>query len=92
MLGFLTGIEANHKQLEKASTGQEVCVKIEPVPGEAPKLYGRHFTDKDLLVSRVSTFYYYSEQTLFEVFYVLTLSRFFCFAFQFSDTLRLVQI
>ena len=77
MLGFLTGIEANHKQLERASTGQEVCVKIEPVPGEAPKLYGRHFTYEDLLVSRVCTFYYYFEQSLFEVYFVLTLSTFF---------------
>ena len=74
MLGFLTGIEANHKQLEKASAGQEVCVKIEPVPGEAPKLYGRHFTYEDLLVSRVSRFYYYFEETVFEIFYLLTLS------------------
>ena len=88
MLGFLTGIEANHKQLERASTGQEVCVKIEPVPGEAPKLYGRHFTYEDLLVSRVCTFYYYFEQSLFEVYFVLTLSTFFWFAFQFSDVLR----
>lgn len=88
MLGFLTGIEANHKQLERASTGQEVCVKIEPVPGEAPKLYGRHFTYEDLLVSRVCTFYYYFEQSLFEVYFVLTLSTFFWFAFQFSDALR----
>jgi len=54
MIGFVTGIEANHKQLEKANQGQEVCVKIEPSPGEAPKLYGRHFTHEDLLVSKVN--------------------------------------
>jgi hypothetical protein len=28
-------------------------VKIDAVPGEAPKLYGRHFDDTDLLISRV---------------------------------------
>ena len=53
MIGFVTGMEANHKQLEKAACGQEVCVKIDAVPGEAPKLYGRHFTHEDLLVSKV---------------------------------------
>ncbi|XP_047126991.1 eukaryotic translation initiation factor 5B isoform X1 [Hydra vulgaris] len=54
MIGFVTGIEANHKQQEKAATGQEVCVKIDAVPGEAPKLYGRHFTHEDLLVSKIT--------------------------------------
>lgn len=54
MIGFATGIEANHKQLEKATTGQEVCVKIDSVPGEAPKLYGRHFTHEDMLCSRIT--------------------------------------
>ena len=48
----MTGIEANHKTMEKASTGQEVCVKIEAV-GDAPKMYGRHFTHEDLLMSKV---------------------------------------
>ena len=49
-IGFITGLEANHKQIEKADTGLEVCCKIEPIPGEAPKLYGRHFTHEDVLV------------------------------------------
>eukprot|EP00111_Clytia_hemisphaerica_P004565 TCONS_00013108-protein len=53
-IGFVTGIEANHKQLEKAQTGQEVCVKIDAVPGEAPKLFGRHFTDEDIMCSRIN--------------------------------------
>lgn len=56
MIGFVTGLEANHKQLEKVSSGTEVCVKIDSVPGEAPKLYGRHFTHEDVLVSRVSVY------------------------------------
>lgn len=29
-------------------------MKIEPIPGEAPKMYGRHFEATDMLVSKVS--------------------------------------
>lgn len=50
----MTSIEANHKQLESARKGQEVCLKIEPIPGETPKMYGRHFDETDMLVSKVS--------------------------------------
>jgi translation initiation factor 5B len=50
----VTGIETNHKPAEKATKGMEVCVKIEPIPGEAPKMYGRHFDETDLLISKVS--------------------------------------
>lgn len=32
----------------------EVCLKVEPIPGEPPKMYGRHFDYTDLLVSKVS--------------------------------------
>ncbi|RMX39251.1 hypothetical protein pdam_00018988, partial [Pocillopora damicornis] len=53
-IGVLTGIEANHKPLTEARKGMEVCVKIESPPGEAPKMYGRHFDDTDLLVSKIS--------------------------------------
>lgn len=37
-----------------AKKGEEVCVKIEAVPGEAPKMFGRHFDETDLLISKVS--------------------------------------
>lgn len=47
-------IERNHEQVDLAKTGEEVCIKIENTTGEAPKLYGRHFTHEDTLVSRVS--------------------------------------
>ena len=57
-VGVVTGIEANHKPLHEARKGMEVCVKIEPIPGEAPKMYGRHFDHTDLLVSKVSEFQY----------------------------------
>ncbi|XP_052861683.1 eukaryotic translation initiation factor 5B [Anopheles cruzii] len=53
-LGVVTSIEANHKQLETARKGQEVCIKIEPIPGETPKMFGRHFDETDLLVSKIS--------------------------------------
>lgn len=53
-LGMVTSIEYNHKSVESARKGQEVCIKIEPIPGEAPKMFGRHFEAKDFLVSKVS--------------------------------------
>ena len=39
--------------MDSARKGDEVCVKIEAVPGEAPKMFGRHFDETDLLISRV---------------------------------------
>ena len=53
-IGIVTGLEANHKPLESARKGMEVCIKIEPTPGDTPKLYGRHFDHTDLLVSKVN--------------------------------------
>ena len=35
----------------------QVCIKIEAPGGDAPKMFGRHFDDKDLLMSRVSDFF-----------------------------------
>lgn len=37
-----------------AKTGDEVCIKIENTTGDAPKLYGRHFTAEDPLVSKIT--------------------------------------
>lgn len=53
-LGMVTSIEYNHKPVESARKGQEVCVKIEPIPGETPKMFGRHFDEKDFVISKVS--------------------------------------
>lgn len=53
-LGIVTSIENNHKPVETARKGQEICIKIEPIPGEAPKMFGRHFDEKDLLVSKIT--------------------------------------
>lgn len=53
-IGIVTSIESNHKQIESARKGQEICIKIEPIPGESPKMFGRHFDADDMLVSKVS--------------------------------------
>ncbi|XP_071846279.1 eukaryotic translation initiation factor 5B-like [Apostichopus japonicus] len=53
-IGVVSSVEANHKQVESARKGQEVCVKIENVGGDAPKMYGRHFDANDMLVSKIS--------------------------------------
>lgn len=52
-IGVITSIELNHKTIDCAKKGQEVCVKIEPIPGESPKMYGRHFEATDMIVSKV---------------------------------------
>ena len=46
-------MQHNNKDVDTATKGMEVCIKIEPVPGEAPKMFGRHFTEEDLLISKV---------------------------------------
>ena len=53
-LGIVASIENNHKAVPTARKGLEVCVKIEPVPGETPKMFGRHFDENDMLLSKVS--------------------------------------
>lgn len=56
-IGIVTSIENNHKPVETARKGMEVCIKIEPIPGESPKMFGRHFDEKDFLVSKVSVWF-----------------------------------
>ncbi|KAI9587632.1 hypothetical protein GQX74_003478 [Glossina fuscipes] len=53
-IGVVTSIEMNHKQIESARKGQAICIKIEPISGESPKMYGRHFDATDELVSKIS--------------------------------------
>ncbi|KAM4701028.1 eukaryotic translation initiation factor 5B isoform 2-T2 [Discoglossus pictus] len=53
-IGIVTSIEINHKQVDVAKKGQEVCIKIEPIPGESPKMFGRHFEATDFLVSKIN--------------------------------------
>ena len=52
-VGVVSTLEVNHKQVDIARKGEEVCIKIESTGGDAPKLYGRHFDLTDLLVSKV---------------------------------------
>ncbi|KAM4601684.1 eukaryotic translation initiation factor 5B [Polymixia lowei] len=53
-IGIVTSIEVNHKTVDSAKKGQEICVKIEPIPGESPKMYGRHFEATDIIVSKIT--------------------------------------
>uniref|UniRef100_A0A1I8J639 IF-2 domain-containing protein n=2 Tax=Macrostomum lignano TaxID=282301 RepID=A0A1I8J639_9PLAT len=53
-LGRVESLELNHKKVEEARRGAELCIKIAALPGDAPKMYGRHFDHNDLLMSRVS--------------------------------------
>ncbi|KAJ8253477.1 hypothetical protein GJAV_G00213380 [Gymnothorax javanicus] len=53
-IGIITSIEINHKPVDVAKKGQEICVKIEPIPGESPKMYGRHFEATDIIVSKIT--------------------------------------
>ena len=52
-IGRVVSIENNHKPVEVAKKGTEVCIKVDPIPGDAPKMLGRHFDENDLLVSKV---------------------------------------
>ncbi|KAE9550492.1 hypothetical protein FO519_006294 [Halicephalobus sp. NKZ332] len=54
LLGTVASIEKNHENVDLAKAGDEVCVRIENTTGEAPRLYGRHFTHQDMLVSRIT--------------------------------------
>ncbi|KAE8625574.1 hypothetical protein XENTR_v10006323 [Xenopus tropicalis] len=53
-IGIVTSIEINHKSVDMAKKGQEVCIKIEPIPGESPKMFGRHFEATDFLISKIT--------------------------------------
>merc|ERR1712013_359464 len=53
-LGICTSLQKNEQDVDVAKKGDEVCVKIENPGGDAPKMYGRHFDENDLLISRIS--------------------------------------
>ena len=50
---MVSSLEVNHKPVELARKGTEVCIKVSPSGGEAPRLLGRHFEQTDLLISKV---------------------------------------
>ncbi|KAH0587010.1 hypothetical protein H2248_005829 [Termitomyces sp. 'cryptogamus'] len=56
-LGKITSLEINHKThdiVKKAQAGAGVAVKIEHAVYESAKMYGRHFDDKDEILSLIS--------------------------------------
>jgi len=53
-LGAISSIEHNNKEQETAKKGDEICVKIENPGGDAPKMFGRHFDETDILTSKIS--------------------------------------
>lgn len=53
-IGIVTSLEYDHKPVDLAKKGVDVCIKIEPMPGHTPKLFGRHFDETDILVSKIS--------------------------------------
>jgi len=54
-LGRVTSLERDKKAIEKASAGDQVAVKITPQsPDESARMFGRHFDEKDLLMSKIS--------------------------------------
>ncbi|KAF8335036.1 uncharacterized protein EI90DRAFT_3049253 [Cantharellus anzutake] len=56
-LGKITSLEINHKSMEvvkKSQAGAGVAVKIEHAVYQSAKMYGRHFDDKDELLSQIT--------------------------------------
>lgn len=55
-LGRVTSIEHNHKPLQVVRKGHPgVAIKLEPAgQHEASRMYGRHFTDSDVLMSKLT--------------------------------------
>lgn len=54
MLGRVSSIEANHKPLDQVKKGgPSVAIKLEVASYETPRMFGRHFSESDELVSKV---------------------------------------
>merc|ERR1712240_459777 len=53
-LGICTSLQKNEQDVPSARKGEEVCIKIESPGGDAPKMFGRHFDDKDMVISKIS--------------------------------------
>uniref|UniRef100_A0A6G1S9B4 Eukaryotic translation initiation factor 5B n=2 Tax=Aceria tosichella TaxID=561515 RepID=A0A6G1S9B4_9ACAR len=54
IIGRVTSIQSNHVEKEVAVAGDEVCIKIENMSSDAPKMIGRHFEMTDTLISHIS--------------------------------------
>lgn len=53
-LGKVAGIELNRKPIDVAKKGQQVAVRIEQPSYDPTRMFGRHFGEKDELVSKIS--------------------------------------
>lgn len=54
-LGRVSSIELNHRQMDQVKRGgPSVAIKIEHASYEPARLFGRHFTEADLLYSKIS--------------------------------------
>lgn len=52
ILGKVTSIENNKRQVEKAVTGEKVAVKVET--DDVPRMLGRHFNEEDIFYSKLT--------------------------------------
>lgn len=53
-IGVVSSLEFEHHEVEVGKRGMDVCIKIEAAGGDK-KLFGRHFTEQDDLVSKVQS-------------------------------------
>jgi len=53
-IGYVAGIEVNKKPVEKATKGQDVCVKIAPRNDQTHIMFGRHFDASNPIASIIS--------------------------------------
>lgn len=55
VIGHIESIENNHKRVDMANEGKEVCIKIVgTTPNQQQVMFGRHFDIEDELVSHIS--------------------------------------
>lgn len=55
-LGVVRGMEINHKPVTLGKKGQQVAVRIEQASYESTRIFGRHFGERDDIVSKVFDF------------------------------------
>ncbi|KAL0246036.1 hypothetical protein GEMRC1_007252 [Eukaryota sp. GEM-RC1] len=53
-LGRVMSMEINHKSITTATVGQEVAVRIQSFPGQPNRYAGKHFSETDMLFSRIT--------------------------------------
>ena len=53
-IGMIKSIEKNHKDVEEAKSGDEVCISIVQKEDKQQYSYGRHFESDDKLYSKIS--------------------------------------